>query len=205
MIKSVHLIVCTEQTTTLNRALHKTAVAACEGAGLHVQTTDIYEFYKEGHPSILPYGIDTSDAEDEAIHEEHEKIQMADLVIVQFPLYLFNIPGLLKNYFDRVWEKDYNQLNHSSKNLPLNGQRFLFSLTTDFTDSEFNANSNIGTLDQSLFPLKTACALFGFESMTPFVCYGVHSKPHEGTEACIKSYHAHIETIIGTSSIALIP
>lgn len=205
MIKTVHLIVSTEHTKTLNRSLHKAAVSVCQIAGLHVHETDVYELYHNQHPAILPYGIDISDSDHDDIAIEQNKMQSAELIIVQFPLYWFSMPGLLKNYFDRVWEKGFAYADKIGANPLLNGRNILFSITTELLGADFAANTHFGTMKELLFPLERACQSIGLEFKTPFICFGAHQKPEHEIEDYIQTYKKHIETMIGKSVVCSRP
>lgn len=53
------------------------------------------------------YNVQLSTVENYNVMTERNKFLWADLIIFQFPIYWFNVPGKLKLYFDEVFE--YNQ------------------------------------------------------------------------------------------------
>lgn len=41
------------------------------------------------------------------IRAEQEKLDAADTIVLQFPMWWFGMPALLKGWFDRVWHQGY--------------------------------------------------------------------------------------------------
>ena len=52
---------------------------------------------------------DTCEEDDASadIRQEQKKLDAADLVIFQFPLYWMGFPAILKGWFDRVYQQGY--------------------------------------------------------------------------------------------------
>nr|XP_021528333.1 ribosyldihydronicotinamide dehydrogenase [quinone] [Aotus nancymaae]XP_021528334.1 ribosyldihydronicotinamide dehydrogenase [quinone] [Aotus nancymaae] len=59
------------------------------------------------NPEVFSYGVEMYEAYKKRslpgdITDEQKKVQEADLVIFQFPLYWFSVPAILKGWMDRV-------------------------------------------------------------------------------------------------------
>lgn len=93
---------------------------------------------------------------------EQEKIDWADTVVFQFPLWWYGMPAILKGWFDRVFVKGYaygipdpdrphRTLRYGAGKLA--GKRALVVVTTGGGEPQFGPRGINGQLDQVLFPL----------------------------------------------------
>lgn len=116
--------------------------------------------------------VQVSSVEDYNRMEEVNKMLWADLVFIQFPIYWFQVPGKLKQYFDDVFV--YNQFYHFSKEYGQGGlmsnRKFILSTTWNAPKSafgnphEFFSGKNV---DDVLFPLYCAFKYCGFKPFDP--------------------------------------
>ena len=76
--------------------------------------------------------------------DEINKWLWADLIIIQCPIYWFNVPGKLKSYFDDVFAYgifyglDYTKYGQGGR---LIGKKFMLSTTWNAPESAFNDNN----------------------------------------------------------------
>ena len=63
---------------------------------------------------------------------EQDRLRRADVVVLQFPLFWFNIPSLLQRWMEEVWTHGFS---HGTGGDALKGKKLLLSLTEapDFT------------------------------------------------------------------------
>ena len=67
------------------------------------------------------------------VASEQDRLRRADIVVLQFPLFWFNIPSLLQRWMEEVWTHGFS---HGTGGDALKGKKLLLSLTTgapDFT------------------------------------------------------------------------
>lgn len=108
------------------------------------------------------------------IAAEQEKLFACDLLILQFPLWWFSVPAILKGWFDRVLAagKVYGGGKWYSDGA-FRGKRAMLSLTMGAPAHMMREDGINGDLEAILFPLNHGVLYFcGFAVLPPFV---VHS------------------------------
>lgn len=85
-------------------SVHRTAVTALRAAGHEVVETDLYA---EGfEPALTPAerGLYYSAAYDtSAVAPLVERLRWSEALVLSYPHWWFDMPAMLKGYFDRVW------------------------------------------------------------------------------------------------------
>lgn len=100
--------------------------------------------------------------------QEVDRLDAADLVIFQFPLWWWSIPAMLKGYIDRVFAYGFAYGQGAS----LSGKKALCCLTTGGPASSFESDTR-GTVLHMLRPVHAG--VFDFckmDVLPPFVAYG---------------------------------
>uniref|UniRef100_A0A8D1A071 N-ribosyldihydronicotinamide:quinone dehydrogenase 2 n=1 Tax=Sus scrofa TaxID=9823 RepID=A0A8D1A071_PIG len=117
--KKVLIVYAHQEPRSFNGSLKDVAVAELSRQGCRVTVSDLYAMGFEpsatrkdvtgalSNPSFFNYGVESHEAYrrkalSSDIVEEQKKLQEADLVIFQFPLYWFSVPAILKGWMDRV-------------------------------------------------------------------------------------------------------
>src|SRR5882757_7113129 len=115
----VLLVFAHPEPSSLNGALRDVAVNELEAQGHEVLISDLYamrwksEIDRADFPSLPPgarfkpaaasgeaFGADTLTDD---VKAEHDKLLWADVLILQFPLWWFAMPAILKGWVDRVY------------------------------------------------------------------------------------------------------
>ncbi|MEU6124004.1 NAD(P)H-dependent oxidoreductase [Streptomyces sp. NPDC047123] len=114
------------------------------------------------------------------IRREQEKIAWADTLVLQFPLWWFGPPAILKGWFDRVLVQgfgfgvkgpDGRTLRYGDGGLA--GKRALIVTSVGARESGFGPRGIHGQLDEVLFPLLHGTFWYtGMSALAPFVVYG---------------------------------
>jgi putative NADPH-quinone reductase len=114
---------------------------------------------------------------------EQEKLEWADTVILQFPLWWFSMPAILKGWFDRVYAYGfaYGVGEHSERRWGerygegrMSGKRAMLMVTTGGWESHYGARGVNGPMDDILFPIQHGLLYYpGFAVLPPFVAYQV--------------------------------
>ena len=115
------------------------------------------------------------------IAAEQDKLRWADAVILQFPLWWFTMPAILKGWIDRVYAYGfgYGVGEHSDLRWgdrygegTLAGKRAMLVVTTGGWESHYSARGVNGPIDDVLFPIQHGVLYYpGFEVLPPFVVY----------------------------------
>lgn len=118
------------------------------------------------------------------IAAEQEKLLAADAVILQFPLWWFSMPAILKGWVERVYAHGfaYGVGEHSARRWGerygegvMNGKRAMMVVTTGGWASHYGAHGINGPIDDLLFPIQHGVLHYpGFTVLPPFVSYGVN-------------------------------
>ncbi|MPZ93300.1 MAG: flavodoxin family protein [Propionibacteriales bacterium] len=118
----------------------------------------------------------------EDIRAEQDKLDWADTVVLQFPLWWYGMPAILKGWFDRIFVKGYaygvRDPEHPDRTLrygegKLTGKRALVVVTTGSPEAALGPRGINGQLDQVLFPLLHGTLWYvGMSVLPPVAVYG---------------------------------
>ena len=157
-----------------NRALAK-AAKGLEGVTFH----DLYETYPD-------FAID--------IEAEQERLLAHDVIAVQFPLYWYSTPALLKEWFDLVWLHGFA---YGLDGNALAGKRLFAACTTGGAAKAYHAHGyNRFSMDEFLRPLEQTAYLCGMVWETPFVVHGAAIKDDEELKAEALRYRARVASLM---------
>ncbi len=182
-----------------------------QGQGHEVQVSDLYamnwnpvasaaDFTERANPDYLVYALEQREgvkggqlAAD--IQAELDKLLWADLLILNFPLYWFSVPAMLKGWIDRVLvsgvcyggKRFYDQGG-------LAGKQALVSLTLGGREHMFGEGAIHGPLQDMLRPLlRGTLAYVGLQVLEPFVAWHVPYISHEAREDFLRAYQQRLE------------
>lgn len=129
------------------------------------------------------------------IRAEHEKLDWADAVVLQFPLWWYGMPAILKGWFDRVFVKGFaygitdpeqpdRTLRYGQGNLE--GKRALVVVTTGSPEPALGPRGINGQLDHVLFPLLHGTLWYtGMSVLPPLALCGADRVTREQQEAAV--------------------
>jgi glutathione-regulated potassium-efflux system ancillary protein KefG len=157
-----------------NRALAKAA------KGLSgVTYRDLYETYPD-------FAID--------IEAEQASLLAHDVIALQFPLYWYSTPALLKEWLDLVWLHGFA---YGEDGAALVGKRLFVACTTGASAKAYHAQGyNRFTMDEFLRPLEQTAHLCGMVWETPFVVHGAAVKDDAALKAEAERYKARIASLL---------
>jgi NAD(P)H dehydrogenase (quinone) len=106
---------------------------------------------------------------------EIEKIAWCDWMILQFPLYWFSVPAILKGWIDRVFVPGFAfGTGKWYERGGLTGKRAMLALTMAAYPEMLAADGLNGLLEVNLWPIQNGVLAFcGFDVMAPFVAPSV--------------------------------
>ena len=182
---------------SLNGALKDFAVQRLEAAGHTVQVSDLYAMQWKAaldasdstvgpigphfHPSLDSRHAFENGLQADDIAAEQAKLQWADAVILQFPLWWFSMPAILKGWVERVYAYGfaYGVGEHSDTHWgdrygegTLAGKRAMLIVTTGGWESHYSPRGINGPIDDLLFPIQHGILYYpGFDVVPPFVSY----------------------------------
>jgi NAD(P)H dehydrogenase (quinone) len=110
------------------------------------------------------------------IADEVARLDRADLVILQYPMWWHLPPAILKGWLDRVFA--YGEVYASERrfeNGRFTGKRAMLSVTLGTSAETYDFNGRSGDIDLLLWPVNFSLAYVGFTVLEPFAAYGVES------------------------------
>ncbi len=182
---------------SLNGALKDFTVQRLRTAGHAVQLSDLYamgwkapidardsldhDLESRFDPSQNSRRAFASGRQSPDIAAEQDKLRWADALILQFPLWWFSMPAILKGWVDRVYAYGfaYGVGEHSDARWgdrygegTMVGKRAMLIVTTGGWASHYSPRGINGPIDDLLFPIQHGILHYpGFDVLPPFVVY----------------------------------
>lgn len=196
--------------TSFNAALRDTAIKVLSNAGYQVEVSDLYAMnFKAVLDRADFLTVKDSERFNVTLEQRHAlaqdglvpdiaaelaKLQRADLVIFQFPLWWFGLPAILKGWIDRVFVSGAvygrSALYERGK---LKGKRAMVSLTTGGPAESFGAEALNGDILDILAPLHRGVFAFtGMTVMPPFMANHVPYESNEVRMGMLEKFRAHL-------------
>jgi NAD(P)H dehydrogenase (quinone) len=211
--KKILVVSAHPEPRSLTASLTSFAVDRLRTAGHEVQVSDLYAMKWKAtvdaddfpdHPADRR--LEVLAAHEEAtlsgrlhadIAAEQEKLLRADAVILQFPLWWFSVPAILKGWFDRVFTFGFAH----GPDLPppysegaLAGRRALVSVTIGASEPSLSERGVHGRLSDLLHPVQHGVFWFtGIAPLEPFAVYDANSLPKERYAAVEREYGRRLD------------
>lgn len=225
MRKKVLIVFAHPDPRSLNRQLVDVAVETLTAQGHEVVLSDLYgmkwkavydeaDFPDRVDPQRLNFVTESGHAYESGtqpadVIAEQQKILAADAVILQFPLWWFGMPAILKGWIDRVWARGLAYGNKGGGNRyrygegGFHGRRALVSVTTGGPAEDYSPRGINGPLDQLLFPLTHGTLFYpGMEVLPIHAAYGTGRITTESVAAAKENWRARLEHLFEESPIA---
>ena len=218
---NVLIVFAHPESKSFNGALFDTAIKTLSAAGHTVASSDLYRmgfnpisdrrnFTSTKEADFLKLQIEEMHATEEGgfapdIEAELQKVEQADLMIWQFPLWWFGLPAILKGWVDRVFAmgRTYGY-GHIYETGVFKGKRALLSLTTGGPKEAYTPDGFNGDLDAILRPMQRGILEFtGFSVLRPQVHWQpVRVEPAE-RQAWLNAWSDRLRGIEQESPIAV--
>jgi NAD(P)H dehydrogenase (quinone) len=225
---NVLLVFAHPEPRSLNGALRDVAVAQLKAQGYEVRVTDLYaeEWKSATDRSDFPRLTDNerlqvaaasgaafaADALTPDVKTEQEKLLWADILILQFPLWWFSMPAILKGWVDRVYSFGfaYGVGEHSDTRWGdrygegrLAGKRAMLLVTTGGWKEHYASRGINGPIEDLLFPINHGILYYpGYDVLPPFVVYRADRLDEVGFEAAAERLRERMRTLMTTPPIA---
>lgn len=199
---------------SFNGALKDLAVATLIGAGHQVQVSDLHAMRfnpvagpddivgARVDPEFLRLQVEQRTAWEEGrlspdIAAEQQKLLWCDLLILQYPMYWFSLPAILKGWVDRVMTTGFVYgVGMRNETGGLAGRRAMLSLTTGAPESRFMADGLNGDIELNLFPIQHGILRFvGFDVLPPFIAWSVGRADEARRRAYLEQYRQRLLTL----------
>jgi NAD(P)H dehydrogenase (quinone) len=217
---NIFLILAHPERQSFNGAMFDAARETFARQGHSVVTSDLYRmgfdpasgrknFTGEADPAYFKQQFEEAHATTHNgfaadVETELKKLESADLMIWQFPLWWFSVPAILKGWVDRVFAsgRTYGGGRYYDKGV-FTGRRAMLSLTTGGTFAEAPYDDRSAAL---LMPIHSGMLRFvGFDVLRPQIVRG----PARGTDAeraaAIANYARRLENLAQETPIPVAP
>lgn len=195
---------------SFNAALTELACASLQEAGHEVVVSDLYamgfepvsdrrnfttrqdpDYFKQQSEEQYATEHDTFAAD---IAAEQAKLDACDVLILQFPLWWFGLPAILKGWVDRVFAmgRVYGMGRWYDQGT-FRGKRALLSVTTGGPPSIYAPDGLNGDIHALLRPVTHGMLAFtGFEVLAPQIAWGPAHVGDEGRRAYLDAWRERL-------------
>jgi NAD(P)H dehydrogenase (quinone) len=191
---------------SFNAALLRCSQEALRLEGHDVQTSNLCEmgfnpvaaatdFTVRRFPEALQYDREQKHAYQQGtfspdIQAEIDKLLWCDCLILQFPLWWFSVPAILKGWIDRVFVNGVVYGNgHRFDTGGLRGRRAMLSVSTACYPDMVQPDGLLADLNINLWHLHHGTLAYaGFQVLPPFVSWSIHYTTQQKREQYLADY-----------------
>lgn len=212
---------------SLNGSLRDFTVQRLRRAGHDVMVSDLYAMRWE--PSITradfldqdesrPLKVETaskhafeSGTQSPDIAEEQRKLLWADALILQFPMWWFSMPAIMKGWVERVYAYGlaYGVGEHSDRRWgdrygegTFKGKRAMLVVTTGGWESHYAPRGVNGRMEDLLFPIHHGILYYpGFDVLPPYLIYHTGRLDEARYQASLSALGERLDTLFETAPI----
>jgi NAD(P)H dehydrogenase (quinone) len=198
---------------SFNGALLECARAHLLRSGHRVEVSDLYasqfnpcagpaDYVERANPGVYEYRAEMKHALAgpgyvSQIAAEQDKLRWCDLLILQFPMWWFAPPAILKGWIDRVMTYGfaYTPTQRFEDGL-LKGRRALVSVTTGARESVFAPDGMDGDIHRILWPLQNGVLRYvGFDVLPPFIAHGIGLVDDEARRGLLEAFRTRLDSL----------
>ncbi|KAM3876848.1 NAD(P)H dehydrogenase [quinone] 1 [Diretmus argenteus] len=213
--KTVLIVYAHHSPGSFNAAARDVAVEALEEQGCRVIVSDLYamEFQANAtqkdvtgelkNPELFQYGEETMHAWKEGrlskdIVAEQRKVEEAELIIFQFPLYWFSVPAIMKGWVDRVLAQGFAfSLEQMYDNGIFKDKKAMLSFSTGAMKTMFHPDGINGDINVMLWPLQNGILHFcGFQVLAPQIFWSPAHCPSVVRSAMLEGWRTRLRGLL---------
>jgi NAD(P)H dehydrogenase (quinone) len=223
--KTVLIVYAQPEPTSLTRQLVEVTAETLQRQGHEVLRSDLYcmrwkavydgdDFPVRSNPERLSFIAESAHAyatgqQTPDVVAEQAKLLRADAVVLQFPLWWFGVPAILKGWIERVYAfgfgygfKDGTNAHRYGEGA-LKGKRALVCTLTGGSAAEYGPRGIHGPLEHLLFPLTHGALFYPGMDVLPIhaVYRAAHIKTAEEAEAAKTAWRARVERLFEDASV----
>ena len=210
--------------TSFNGAMRDLAVEVLTGAGHAVEVSDLYamrfdavtglgDFTGErSDPTRLSIAREQTHAMETGtiaadIAAEQAKLSRADLLLLQFPVWWFGMPAIMKGWADRVFARGFAYLPGRKYDTGMfRGKLAMVSATTGTSADTYAPDGIDGDILSVLWPVHNGLLRYsGFDVLPPHVAYMPGRLDEAGRGAQLASYRERLLAIEATPRLFFHP
>jgi len=214
MALKVLIVLAHPERRSFSGAMADVAVETLRGLGHQVAISDLYRMGfdpvsdRRNFASVKDLDFFKQQVEEDYATESHgfapdieaeiAKMEAADLMIWQFPLWWFGLPGILKGWVDKVFafNRVYGRGRFYEKGL-YRGKRALLSLTTGGSgEAAYQPGGFNGDINGVLRPIQRGMLQFvGYDVLKPQIVWGPAQITDEERKAYLDAWRERLTQI----------
>jgi NAD(P)H dehydrogenase (quinone) len=209
-----HIVLAHPEPQSFNAHLARVACRSLELQGWSTSVSDLYsmgfdpceraEHYVSRHqPERFDVQAEQHHASERGtiprvIAAEIEKLDHAELLILQYPMWWHLPPAMLKGWLDRVliFGEVYASQKRFEKGRFL-GKRAMLSVTVGTSEETYAFDGRSGDIDLLLWPVNFSLAYVGYSVLSPFVAYGVEAGLRYSDASVVDARLRRVEESLG--------
>lgn len=198
---------------SFNAALTDVAVTTLTGSGHHVEVSDLYamRFHAVAGADEFTDRVDARylhvDREQTHAHEhntvapdvraEQARLARADLLVLQYPMWWFGMPAILKGWADRVLTRGLAYLPGRKYDTGLlSGKLAMVSVTTGTSADTYAPDGIDGALLDVLWPVHNGTLRYtGFDVLPPFAAHMPGKLDDDERAQLLSAYATHLREV----------
>ena len=183
---NIYIVLAHPEARSYNAALARNSQRSLESQGHQVRLSDLYaqSFAPDEHARHFQRRADWSrfDAQTEQrfsscenalapeVQREVDQLLWADLLVLQFPLWWFGMPAILKGWMDRVFV--YGKLYSGTRRFHAGvcaGKRAMLSVTAGSSQAACSPDGREGDTELILWPIHYSLHFVGYTVLEPVI------------------------------------
>jgi NAD(P)H dehydrogenase (quinone) len=207
---NVLIVLAHPEPKSFNGAMKDAAVETLERAGHTVIVSDLYaqkfnpvagpwDVTKQQNTEVFNLAMEQDHAAENNlfandIQVEIDKVKAADFLLLQFPMWWYSMPAILKGWVDRVlaYKVAYG-LGDWWDNGPFQGRRAMISITAGVSATAFYPDGRNGDIERLLWPMTAGTLrICGYDVLPPFISYSVPWISDEGRQEILDRYQTRL-------------
>ena len=196
---------------SFNGAMKDLAIEMLRGAGYEVAVSDLYAMHfhavvgeddflgERADPDFLSVATEQTKAFQTGtlapeIVAEQEKLKRADLLILQFPVWWFGMPAIMKGWADRVFARGFAYIAGRKYDTGMfRGKTAMVAATTGTSADTYAPDGIDGDILNVLWPVHNGLLRYsGFDVIEPFVAYMPGRVGQDGRKAYLEAYRRRL-------------
>lgn len=211
---NVFIVYAHPEPRSFGNALLDRSVSTLHEEGHQVVVSDLYamkfnpvatgeDFFERRFPDALQYDREQKQASQRHtftpdIQSEIDKLLACDLLILQFPLWWFSVPAIMKGWIDRVFVNGtvYGAGGKRFDQGGLKGRKAMLAFTTGCFPNMMEPDGLLGQRDVILWHLQHGTFGYsGLQVLPPFVGWSIQYTDEEQRHAYLDAYELRLRGI----------
>jgi NAD(P)H dehydrogenase (quinone) len=199
---NVFIVYAHPDAKSFNHTLKELAFESLTDAGHRVTISDLYAMDFNPVLNLRDFRSSPGERQEKAqekqgnenIQAEQEKLKWCDFLILQFPLWWFSMPAIMKGWVDRVFMMDFAYSKGFWYNEGmLQGRKAMLSITTGGAEYMFTETGIHGPVEDILFHIHHGMLYYvGFQVLPPFVVWQPGRFPDADRKVYLEQYRKRL-------------